>query len=77
MQLDKADILVGLAVSFCFGMLFCLWVTWDTPSSSPSYWFQKYGTEICRQRNADFHKLGSQNYYVCMDKTTKVLSDFD
>jgi hypothetical protein len=78
MQFDKADIIIGCVLAFLFGMLFALWITWDSPArTAPVSYFEKYGTEICRQRNAVFHRLGNQNYYVCMDKDTKVLSDFD
>jgi hypothetical protein len=43
------------------------------------YWFKKYGTEVCKQRSSDLHSLdlGKQKYWVCMDRNTKVLSDFD
>lgn len=83
MTLDKSDAIVAFSVTFLAGMLFAIWITWDMPAGSgsprkePINYQLKYGEEVCRQRNADLHRLGGLNYLVCMDKTTKVLSDFD
>jgi hypothetical protein len=78
MQFDKADIIIASAFFFFMGMIFGLWIT-SGQSTQPTQvnYFQKYGIEVCRQRNAVFHKFEGLNYYVCMDKDTKVLSDFD
>ena len=77
MDTDTPILVVMCVLAFLFGSLTGLWLNSGSSGATNVNYQMKYAEEVCKQRNANVHLVKSLNYIFCMDKNTKVLSDFD